>query len=64
MTLGHFLRAAALCGGPTEQAMLRSYLERRTRGERTSEAGQDGRTTRTQGAKTASNSESTSRREP
>ena len=64
MTLGHFLGVAALSGGPKELAMLQSYLASRTRGERKSGDGQDGETTRTQGAKTALNSESTSRREP
>lgn len=66
MTLGHFLRAAAICGGPKERAMLQRYLERRLDGarERKSEDAQGTETARAAQARTALNSQPTVRREP
>ena len=66
MTLGHFLRAAAICGGPEERAMLQRYLERRLDGvqKRKPENAEGTETARAVQARTALNSQPTLRREP
>ena len=64
MTLGHFLKAAALSGRPEDLAALQIYPDLRRVGERKSEDEEGGETPRAKGAMTALNPESTLRREP